>query len=56
MRGCGATVGACQGSRFRTADTQAACAAMSPEAVAKRAYLARQVEELQGQVEQLQGR
>jgi hypothetical protein len=29
---------------------------MSPEAVAKRAWLARQVEDLQGQVEQLQDR
>ena len=35
---------------------EAACAAMSPEALAKRAWLARQVEDLQGQVEQLQGR
>ena len=54
MRGCGATVGAYRG--LAPVHTQAACAAISPEAVAKRAWLARQVEDLQGQVEQLQDR
>jgi hypothetical protein len=51
MRGCGAT-----SAHAKAVHTQVACAAMSPEAVAKRAWLARQVEDLQGQVKQLQGR